>query len=165
MEFPPLVPWLQAAAVLLLVHAALHDVAARTVPNRISAALAFVGVGLRLTLGDLALALLAAAAVFVAGFCLWLRGWLGGGDVKLLAALSLALPPGEVPALLALVAIAGGVLALLHLLLRPWARPAIGRPRRLPARVVRAESWRIARCGPLPYAVAIAAGGLPLLLN
>ena len=93
---------------------------------------------------------------------LWLRGYMGGGDVKLIPAVSLIMPPSSVPHYVLSVALAGGVLALIYLVLsRVMSRPASGPRNGLLARIVKAETWRMHRRGPLPYAVAIAAGALP----
>lgn len=165
--------FLATSAVALLLFAALHDLAARTVPNAASGAIAALGLGLRTLAGDLAAALAAALLVFVlAAFC-WRRGWLGGGDVKLLGAAALLVAPPRLPALLAAVALAGGGLALVYLalsvLLPAAARPPASAPRRSGAtiwrRVLRVERRRIRRRGPLPYASAIAAGAMIVLLR
>lgn len=149
----------------LIVAAAVHDVIARTVPGLLCIAVAVLGLVLRVRSGELGSALLAAGIVCAgAAFC-WSRGWLGGGDVKLLAACALAVPPHAVPGLVAGTAIAGAGLALLYLAARHWVRPPLGRrPAGLLARATRAERWRIARGGPLPYAVAIAIGAGNALL-
>ena len=55
------------------------------------------------------LGLLAGLLVFLAGAFCWRRGWLGGGDVKLLAATAVLVPPSLVVNLLLDVALAGGV--------------------------------------------------------
>ncbi len=158
---------LMALSLGLLVAAAIHDLAARTIPNLLSVLLAAAGIGLRLGAGDLPAALAAAALVFLlAAFC-WFRGWLGGGDVKLLGAVALVVPAAAIPSFILTVAIAGGLLALAYLLARALL-PASGTPAvaaSLAARVWRAERWRIRRGGPLPYAVAIAAGGVLALLQ
>jgi len=157
----PTEPWLTSLAAALLAAAALHDVAARTIPNRLALGVAIVGVALRLETGDLATGVAAATLVFAAGVLAWRLGALGGGDVKLLAAAALLPPPPLVPDLLVAVALCGGLLALLVLALRPLMPRAAGpRPRGLLARVLRAEAWRLRRRGPLPYAVAIAGGAL-----
>jgi prepilin peptidase CpaA len=94
---------------------------------------------------------------------------MGGGDVKLLGAVSTLVPPHAVFTLLAFIAFAGGALAVVYLLGRAVAgkrRIEVSRrPATLPARVLRAEAWRIRRGGPLPYACAIAAGLLITLLR
>jgi prepilin peptidase CpaA len=152
----------------LLAVAALHDVGFRTLPNLLSAALLACGVTAHLLQGDLGSAALAAGAVFALALLAWHAGGFGGGDAKLLGATAFAVPPAGVPALLLGTALAGGVLALGYLLLRPMVSrlSAPGRrPAGLPARALRAEAWRIRRRGPLPYAVAIAAGGAVALLT
>ena len=57
-----------------------------------------------------------AAAVFLVGAVLFARGWLGGGDVKLLAAATLWVGPAGTPSLLMLTGVLGGALALFLLL-------------------------------------------------
>ena len=147
------------ATAALLLTAALHDAAFRTVPNRVAVLLAGCGIALRISAGDLPAGLAAAGLVFAAATICWRRGWMGGADVKLLGAAALLVPPLQVPALLAAVAIAGGLLTLPYLLARNrLARAATGRPTSLLARVARTERRRLRQGGPLPYAVAIAAG-------
>jgi len=156
-----------AGAGLLLLAAALHDVALRTIPNGASAALVLTGAALRLQDGGIIPGLLLAAAVFGASVLCWRRGWMGGGDVKLLGATALVVPPLQVGSLLMLTALSGGVLAVLYLILSHVVRvaPAGGRPRGPLTRVLRAERWRICRGAPLPYGLAIAFGGITLLLT
>ena len=148
----------------LLAYAALHDIVARTVDNRIAVAVAVCGLAAQFTHGTLLHALPAALAVFVtAAFC-WRFGWMGGADVKLLAAAALLVPHGTVLPLIGATAIAGGLLALPYLAARTRIpRPARSRPEALLPRALRAEQWRLRRGGPLPYAVAIATGALFVL--
>jgi len=151
--------------IALLGAAALHDAAFRTVPNWISLGLACSGLALRALHHDLLPGLAAAAGLFALLALLWTRGLLGGGDVKLAGAAALAMPPAAVPGFVLAVSVAGGVLALLYLLLSLVVpRPAPGARRSLPARLLKAEAWRVHRRGPLPYAAAIAAGCLFTLL-
>ena len=152
---------LTAIAGAIVLTAALHDVAARTIPNEVPLALALTGAAMGLTSGSLLPSLLTGATVFTVAALCWHRRWLGGGDTKLIGAAALALSPAAVPTFIAAVAIGGGALAALYLVLRgvvPPASPA--RPRRLLARFARAEQWRLQRRGSLPYACAIAAGFL-----
>ncbi len=139
---------LSLTAIGLFVWAALSDVAARRIPNRLVALLALValmrlgldlaaGAGVLRTLCDLALA----AAVFAFGALLFNFGLFGGGDVKLLAAGALWLGAGSALTFFASTALAGGALALGFVL---WIGLAGGRRPR-PS---------------LPYGVAIAAGGV-----
>lgn len=114
-----------AGAGLLLLAAALNDVALRTIPNGASVALVLIGAALRLQDGGIVVGLLLAAAVFGVAVLCWQRGWMGG-DVKLLGATALVVPPLQVGSLLMLTALSGGVLAVLYLILSRGAarRPA-----------------------------------------
>ena len=159
-------PVMLAGSAVLLLEAGACDIATRTVPNRVPAMLAAVGAALRLESGHLAGALAAALTVGVLAFFCWRRGWLGGGDVKLLAAAALLVAPARVPGLILAVALAGGVLSLLYLLLQALLPdPASPRPSNRLARILRVEHRRIRRRGPLPYASAIAAGAIFVLLS
>ena len=155
-----------ALGVALLLAAALHDVAARTVPNRLAAATATAGLLLQALQNNLPTAILAATIVFVLAALLWRRGWMGGGDVKLLAATALLVPPETVPALIAAIALAGGLLALPYAIARKrLPRSTTQRPEGLLPRALRVERWRLRRGGPMPYAVAIASGALFVLVQ
>ena len=147
------------AGAAILIVCALHDAAFRTVPNPLAASLAVSGLAARAVAGELATALITALVVFAAAAFCWRRGWMGGGDVKLLGAAACFVPPAQVPLMLASIAMAGGALALPYVAGRRFLpRPSWSRPAALPARLLRAEHWRLSRGGPLPYAVAIAAG-------
>ena len=159
-----------------LLFAAAHDVAVRTVPNLISLIVAAAGLGMNALHGQLGAALFGGALVFSGCWYCWRHGWIGGGDVKLLSACALLVPPALVPALVLSTAVAGGLLSLLYLAL------SVGLARLLPAgaaahtagaaapptgllkRVWRAERRRIRRRLSLPYACAICAG-VVLTLN
>ncbi len=157
--------FLVATGVLLLLASAVHDVAFRTVPN--AACIAVLGCGLvsRAMSGQIGLAAAAGVVTFAAAARCWRRGWLGGGDVKLLAATTLLVPPQAVPLLIAWVALCGGVLTLPYLVAR-HRLPVLAGPRHhLLGRIARAESWRLRRGGPLPYAMAIAAGACLVILT
>lgn len=159
--FPLITTGLTAGGMALLLAAGAEDIATRLVSNRLSLALALCGVGLRWREGALWIGLLAALAVFLAGALCWRRGWLGGGDVKLLGAAALFVAPARIPALLLATSLAGGALALLYLALAALPPPAPARGKApLPARLLRIERRRIRRHGPLPYASAIAAGAV-----
>lgn len=152
-------------AAALLVLAACLDILTRLIPNTIPLALAVLGLALRVVDGSWPWALLAGAIVFGLALMCWLRGWMGGGDVKLLGACALLVPPGSVFSMITLVGIAGGGLALVyltarHLVPRPTPLPATMRPHGFLGRALRAERWRLSRGTALPYAVAIAIGSL-----
>ena len=68
--------------------------------------------------------------------------------------------------LVAATALAGGVLALAFVIGRKLAkRPVTPRPRAVLGRILRCEQWRLYRGGPLPYAAAIATGGVIATLH
>lgn len=151
----------------LLIWAALHDLAARTVPNLLSAGILILGLSLRFMDHSLLLSLGIAFLCFMSLISAWLAGLVGGGDVKLWSATVLLIPPHwQVEfSFFYRVLLGGGILAVLYLSLRmvirrpPWSRSSS-----LFKRVLRAEAWRIYRRGPLPYAFAIAGGAILTLL-
>jgi prepilin peptidase CpaA len=144
--------------------AAWCDLATRTIPDRCSIALLALGIGSRLVLEGPMAALTSAGVallVFLGFAILHARNLIGGGDVKLIAALAAGTAPAAVPTLLFWIGLAGGILGILYLILaRLLPKPAL-RPRAaLPARIAALEANRIVRRGPMPYALAIAAGTL-----
>lgn len=150
----------------LLLIAGLHDAAARTIPNWIPASLAAAGLVLRVQQGNAVTGIMVAVLLISLLGLLWRRGFIGGGDMKLIPAVALLLPPSRTPALVLSVAIAGGLLALIYLTFSfVVRRPAPGPRQGLLARVCKAEAWRMHRRGPLPYALAIAGGALPIFIN
>jgi prepilin peptidase CpaA len=156
----------QSAAILLLVYAAAHDIAARTIPDSVPVSLAVLGLAARLAEGTVATALASTACLGVAGMLCWWRGWLGGGDVKLLVALALLLPPHRIVPAIVVIGWSGGALAIPYIALRHrLAPPRSGRPPGFLARLCRAERFRLRRGGPLPYGFAIAVGGILELLR
>ncbi|MEJ0015830.1 MAG: prepilin peptidase [Acetobacteraceae bacterium] len=145
----------------LLLVASWHDIAARTIPNGLVLLLAVTAAMTAAWGGFLPGSLLSAAGVFGLAAICWRCGWMGGGDVKLLGAAALALPPSSVLTFLAAMAIAGALLAIVYLIARTRLSAAAPlRSHRLLPRIIRAERWRISRGGPLPYACAIGAGFL-----
>ena len=151
----------------LLIYAALHDLAARTVPNWLSLAVLTVGCIWRLLDHSLLGGVFAGLITFVCLFAVWMLGGMGGGDVKLWASSALLIPPLLTPELAFVlhVVLFGGALAILYLILCrvvpvPKWRAGGGWPRRL----LRIEAWRIGRGAPLPYACAIAGGAISTFL-
>lgn len=153
--------FLVALAVLLLVYAAVHDVAVRTVPNWISGLILLSGVGLRIADHSLLTSLAAVLVLFLFLFGVWLAGLMGGGDVKLWAASAFLVPPSW-QAMLFFVAntlLIGGILAVVYILMSfVVPSPAASRAGSCFRRFLRAERWRISRRAALPYACAIAGG-------
>jgi prepilin peptidase CpaA len=157
-----IVPIASILQILLLLYVATIDIATRLISNGICLTLALLGIA-----GQFAMPMQMAQSLMVAGILFLLlliihtRGWIGGGDVKLLVALAIGLPLTGVIQLLTITALAGGVLALVHLMMR-----LLPYPRLAPAgssfvrRVYAVERWRHLRHAPLPYGVAIACGGI-----
>lgn len=152
---------LGAAALAVLLAAALQDLRERLIANRFSLALLVLGSAQHVLLADgwrhaLTLAggaLALAAIVFVVGFVLWRFGGLGGGDVKLLTAAAFLVGADGIGGLLLITALAGGVLALLCVVVPRihWASMLCWR---LAAGGAGAGTTRTA----VPYGVAIAIG-------
>lgn len=145
-------PWLAslliAVLALLLLWGAVTDLRSRTISNRLNLAIALLvplwwwANGLTLY-PDIALQIGLALAVFALFALLFALGMMGGGDVKLLGALALWLPPEAMLVLLIIMALAGGMVTVAtvahHRIARREGRPEI------------------------PYGVAIAFAGLWVL--
>jgi len=109
--------------------------------------------------------LLCGMGVLVVGIMIFALGWLGGGDVKLLAALALWAGPDHLVLLLLMTCLAGGILALIYVLPVILSRnPAVSgfidwffmKVLKKPAPLLQAGK---ALGLQLPYGVAIAAAG------
>jgi prepilin peptidase CpaA len=141
---------------LLLIAATVQDAVQLRISNLISGAvlvlaiIAAVLVGPELSLWQ---NLLAFAVVLTIGALLFSRGMLGGGDVKLFAAVTIWTSGLMVLQLVGAILICGGLLALLILGARAAAPPSWGEHVIIMRR----------RAG-IPYGVAIAAGTAILLL-
>ena len=152
---------LAATAIPFLLVAAVTDISLRIVPNSVCAALALDGATIGGLGHDLTVSLLAMLCVFVPAVVFWRHGFMGGGDAKLLAAVSLLVPAHVVPVLVLTIAIVGGVLALVY-----WTMTRLMKPSKKAAgkqtlsRILRVEHYRIRRGFSLPYAVAISGGTL-----
>lgn len=148
--------------ILLLLYVATIDVATRLIRNEICLALALLGiVGQLVSPMQAVQSLIVATILFLLLLVIYTRGWMGGGDVKLLVALAVGLPLTGVIQLLTITALAGGVLALVHLMMRSLPNPRLAPAgSSLMRRVYAIERWRHLRHAPLPYGVAIACGGI-----
>ena len=137
------------ALAAVLVIAAVIDVRTFTISNRLNLAVALSAPVYWLSIAltpwpGMAVQLAAGAVVFALLACAFFAGMMGGGDVKLAAALALWFPPLLTVKFLVLMSIAGGVLTLAVVV---WhrAQRREGRPE-------------------IPYGVAIAFGGLAVLV-
>jgi prepilin peptidase CpaA len=139
----------------LVASAALTDMNSFRIPNRVSLALAALyplHVLVSPTPVGWSMALAVAALVFAAGFVLFVLGMVGGGDVKLLAAVSLWAGSPLVAPLLVVMGLAGGAMALAALAVQ-YARRY--RTSGIVGVIVPDASVAAPK---LPYGVAIAAG-------
>jgi prepilin peptidase CpaA len=139
---------LLAALAILLVVAAVIDVRTFTISNRLNITVALLAPAYWLAAGvplwpDAAIQFGVAMAVFVVLAGAFYVGMMGGGDVKLAAALALWFSPLSTLHFLVVMSLAGGVLTL-GLMLAHRMRSKPGKPE-------------------IPYGVAIAFGGLVIL--
>ena len=106
------------AGLAVLTASAGTDLKERRIPNELAAAVAAVGLvqGLALRPGQVWLSLLVAFVVFCGLGVLSHYRIIGGGDLKLISAVTLLVPPERVGQLLIEIALAGGVLACIYLL-------------------------------------------------
>ncbi len=136
------------ALALMLLWAAVVDIKTRTIANGLNLAIALMaplfwwGMGVDLW-PDVAIRVGVAMAVFVLLALAFQIGAMGGGDVKLAAALALWFAPGDTLLLIVLMSLAGGLLTLI-VMIEHKIKKKEGRPE-------------------VPYGVAIAFGGLWLL--
>lgn len=154
-------------AILLLLYVATIDVATRLIPNEVCLALAALGIVSQLANPmQIAQSVIAATILFLLLLVLYMKRAIGGGDVKLLVALAIGLPLIGLVQLLTITALAGGILAMVHMIMRLLPAPALAPAgSSLARRVYAVERWRHLRHAPLPYGVAIACGGIWTILD
>lgn len=163
---------LWTAALCILAAATVVDLRRRIIPDEASIAIAVSGFALSLIVrpGSAWISLAAAFVLLVAlGQAARFR-LIGGGDAKLIAAVSLLVPPDRIGVLLLAIAFAGGFFSLIYLALRRVLR---GRRRSPPllaglgafGRFVRAEYARIRLACTVPYSLAVFAGVVAYVLS
>ncbi len=153
----PITLALLAVLAIILVIAAVIDVRTFTISNGLNATVALLAFAYWWSIDlqlwpEAAIRLGIALAVFALLAVTFFIGMMGGGDVKLAAALALWFPPGETVRFLVYMSIAGGILTLVVMLAhRRWPNWQVddgGKPRAKPE---------------VPYGVAIAIGALAVL--
>ena len=137
-----------AILAFMLLWAAVIDIRTRTIANRLNLAIALMAPLFWWATGvdlwpDAAIRVAVAIAIFLLFALAFQLGVMGGGDVKLAAALALWFPPGATVLLIVLMSLAGGVLTVI-VMIEHKIKKNQGRPE-------------------VPYGVAIAFGGLWLL--
>jgi prepilin peptidase CpaA len=148
MEKPLFIDLLCALLAIMLLWAAVVDIRTRRIANRLNVAIALMAPLFWWATGidlwpDAAIRVGVAVVVFLLFALAFHIGQMGGGDVKLGAALALWFPPGATLLLIVMMSLAGGVLTLI-VFIEHKIKKAEGRPE-------------------VPYGVAIAFGGLWLL--
>ncbi|MDY0883291.1 prepilin peptidase [Dongia soli] len=140
------------AGIVLMILAALSDSRSYLIPNWLTAGVALTAavsfLRLPFDLTFLALHLGAALLILAVGFALFAQDLFGGGDVKLLTALALWTGFADLPRLLLVTTLAGGLLALGILI---WRRLRLASGGVIDQR--------------LPYGIAIAAGGIDFCIR
>lgn len=143
------VPWLAFALVLLLAAAGIEDARSREIANWKNAAIALLAPlwwwANDLSGVDMAWQAGVATGVFALFVAAYAAGQMGGGDVKLIGALALWLPPGAVLSMLLVMSLLGGALTILFLLDR-WRR-------------------RTGEVPEIPYGIAISLAGMLVIAN
>ncbi len=128
----------------LLLAAGIEDARTREIANAKNAMIALLAPlwwwAMGLGWGDVGVQLLVAAIVFAVFVAAFACGWMGGGDVKMIAALALWLPLGGLLQMLMVMSVLGGAITLVMMMERRWRR-----------RIDPVE---------VPYGVAIAAAAL-----
>ncbi|KAF0173681.1 MAG: prepilin peptidase [Hyphomonadaceae bacterium] len=155
-----LVPALFVAAFLgLVLFAAASDIGSMTIPNWVSIVLTLAfpvaAFSAQMSWAEIGLHAGVGVLVFLAGFALFAIGVLGGGDVKVIAAVSVWTGVSALSPFAFWTTAAGGVLALALLLARKVAAPGETRPAFLNRLLDPARG--------IPYAVAIAFGAIASL--
>lgn len=143
----------------LVLFAAGSDIASMLIPNWVSIALAAVFPIAAMSAGmswpEIGLHALVGVVVFIAGFVLFSFGVLGGGDVKVIAGVSVWTGLSALSPFAFWTTVAGGVLGLVVLLTRRRLAPADGRPAFF--------NRLLTPTNGIPYAVAIAVGAIASL--
>jgi Flp pilus assembly protein protease CpaA len=186
MEHREVLIWLPLAGlVALLALAALIDLRERRIPNWLTGGVAALYplyvLASPMPVASLGVALAVAAAVFVFGFVLFARQLIGGGDVKLIAAVTLWTGLDHLALFALITSLAGGGLALgslwyqrwrgvidAHMAALGWSLAPTGRMRHAESTSSEASDGAASSAieqAPLtlPYGIAIAAGGLAVV--
>jgi prepilin peptidase CpaA len=153
-----ILPVLLTVVGAIIILAAVYDAATLTIPNWISAVLTaifpVVAVSSNLGLGDVGIHAAIGFAALVVGVGMFAMNWIGGGDAKFFAAVSLYVGLSSFGSYATVVVVAGGMLALTILGARTLARS--GLPMDWFLKFTRGGSV-------IPYGIAIAIGALFVL--
>ena len=141
----------------LMAFAAATDLFTMTISNRVSLALAagflLLAVGSGMSFTDIMMHAGAGAAVLVAGFVCFSRGWVGGGDARVAAAAALWFGFAHLMNYLLYASLFGGALTLVLLQFRQWPLPVAFAGQPWLARLHDKETG-------IPYGIALAVAAL-----
>jgi prepilin peptidase CpaA len=158
---------LWVTAIVLLVVAVRTDFRARIIPNRVVALIAANGLllGLMSRPERIWISLLVALVLLIGLGVVAHFDLIGGGDSKLIAAVTLLVPPENIASLLLAIALTGGVVSVVYLVIF-YALPSARNKKetmatrwfsRLPQRLQR-ERMRVLKATSVPYSVAVLGG-------
>ena len=168
----PVEHYLNVVLLLLVSIAGVNDLATRRIPNRLLLAGLACALVLRLLSANPAAALLSALGGMGVGLAVFLPFYLlrgmAAGDVKLMAVVGVFTGPDEAFEIAVLTWCAGGVMAVLTILVRGRMRLAIGNIGRMLAGIVTPGAGMLApaqekSAGSMPYGLAIAVGTVAVL--
>lgn len=145
------------ASIALLVVAAYSDIKTLKIPNVLVCTIAVLGILRLILLGHPIAAIYAigvALLIFLIGFVMFSRGWVGAGDVKLLMATVLLIRYPDLSTFLIRMSVLGAGLSIIIAALRYYAPLLVG-PR---------LGSRLATINAVPYGVAIAVAAILTIL-
>lgn len=149
--------------IALLTRAAWTDVTHRRIPNAVVGLICLLWLPWTVLAGfSTGITILIAFGVLFSSVLLWSAGLLGAGDAKLLSALALWAGPEHLLSTLFVIILAGGVIAMILLVLRWSCALLSGLPLRASdgTASLGVAPASTARLQTVPYGLAIATGGL-----
>ena len=170
----PIAQYLDMVLFLLVCIAAVNDLSTRRIPNRLLLAGLACALGLHLMSADPGASVLTALGGMAVGLAVFLPFYLvrgmAAGDVKMMAVVGAFAGPAEAIEIAVLSWCAGGVMALLLIVLRGHIRPVLGNLGRMlraavmPGVAVAAPAQQTS-VGSMPYGLAIGVGTIAVLLG
>jgi prepilin peptidase CpaA len=170
----PIEQYLDVILLLLVSIAAVNDLATRRIPNRLLLAGLAGALVLRLLSAQPGMALMSALGGLATGFAVFLPFYLvrgmAAGDVKLMAVVGAFTGPREALEVAVLTWCAGGLMALLLVMMRGRLRLALGNLGRmfgglLVPGTAMAAPVGLQSAGSMPYGLAIAVGTITVLVR
>lgn len=160
---------LLSLGLVLLALAAVQDLRIRIIPNGVVISVAVTGLLLGATGRPLSLWINIAVGLVLLGVFGVVSHFelIGGGDVKLLAAVTLLVPPEQIAGLLLAIALVGGLVSAVYLLLYRFLKHRAADHVRWDNALAhwwRRERSRIRNARTVPYALAISGGSIVYII-